>query len=38
MKNLLLIIIICLFCFSCGVKDNPEYRSDKNNNNSIKIV
>jgi len=32
MKKLLIIIIACLFCLSCGVKDDPEYRSDDNNN------
>jgi hypothetical protein len=27
MKKILLIITMCFFCISCGVKDNPEYES-----------
>ncbi len=29
-KNFLLILVFCLFA-SCGVKDNPEYKSQINN-------
>jgi len=29
-KKFILIGITCLFCISCGVKDNPEYKSKKN--------
>ena len=32
MKKLLLIIITCIFCYSCGVKDDPEYKSQNNKN------
>ena len=35
MKKFLLIAIACLFCVSCGVKDDPEYKSQDNN---IKII
>ena len=38
MKKISIIIIVCLFCLSCGVKDDPEYRSGNNNNKPIKIV
>jgi len=27
MKKVLFTIVICLFCVSCGVKDDPEYKS-----------
>ena len=27
MRKFLLIITTCLFCISCGVKDDPEYKS-----------
>ena len=30
MKKILFIIITCLFCVSCGVKDDPEYKSKIN--------
>ena len=30
MKKFLFIIIACLFCVSCGVKDDPEYKSQIN--------
>ena len=30
MQKLLLIIITSLFCLSCGVKDDPEYKSQEN--------
>ncbi len=31
MKKLLLIAVMCLFCISCGIKDDPEYKSQNNN-------
>jgi len=37
MKKFLSIIITCLLCASCGVKDNPEYKSQKKNNINITI-
>ena len=30
MKKFLLIVIGCLFCISCGVKSDPEYKSKNN--------
>ena len=33
MRKFLLIITAFLFCFSCGVKDDPEYKSQKKYNN-----
>jgi hypothetical protein len=38
MKKNLLIILVCLFCFSCGVKDDPEYKSQSHYNNAIHLV
>ncbi len=38
MKKFFLIIIASLFCISCGVKDNPEYKSQNNNNKDINIT
>ncbi len=38
MRRFLLTVSICLFCTSCGVKDNPEYKSLNRNNNTILIV
>ena len=32
MKKLLVIVATCLFCISCGIKDDPEYKSQINNN------
>ena len=37
MKKIFFIIIICLFCTSCGVKDGPEYKSQINNK-TINII
>jgi len=38
MKKLLIIITACLFCISCGVKSDPEYKSqNKYTNSKIKI-
>jgi len=38
MKKLLLIAVACLFCVSCGVKDEPEYKSQINYNKPIHLV
>jgi len=32
MKKILLIITACLICNSCGVKSDPEYKSQSNYN------
>ena len=33
-----LIIIACLLCVACGVKDRPEYKSQSNYKKNIKLV
>ncbi len=38
MRKFLLIIIACLFCVSCGVKSDPEYKSQIDNNKAIYII
>ena len=38
MRKLLIIITTCLLCASCGVKENPEYKSQGNYYKAIKIV
>jgi len=38
MKKILFIIIVCFVMASCGVKDNPEYKSLKNYNNVIYLI
>jgi hypothetical protein len=38
MKKNLLIVILCLFITSCGVKDDPEYKSQNNYNKTINLV
>ena len=38
MEKLFLIIVICLFCISCGVKSDPEYKSLINFNKNIQLV
>jgi len=38
MRKLLLIIAVCLFCISCGVKNEPEYKSQSNYNKAIHLV
>ena len=38
MKKLLIIISMCLFFSACGVKSDPEYKSQINFINTIKIV
>ncbi len=34
-KKNIIIIIISLFCISCGVKDKPEYKTQINYNKNI---
>jgi len=38
MKKFLLIVVACLFCISCGVKDDPEYKSQIEYNKPINLV
>ncbi len=38
MRKTILIIILGILCFSCGVKNDPEYKSQENNNKFIHIV
>ena len=38
MRKFLLIIAACLFCVSCGVKDDPEYKSQINYNKTIYTI
>ena len=38
MRRFLLIIIVCVFCGSCGVKSDPEYKSQNNCFKIIKLV
>jgi len=38
MRKLLFITVIGLFCASCGVKDNPEYKSLIINNKKIYLI
>ena len=38
MRKFLLIITACLLCASCGVKDDPEYKSQSNYNKTINLV
>jgi hypothetical protein len=38
MKNFFLIITVCMLCISCGVKNKPEYKSQKNYNKTIHLV
>ncbi len=35
MNKIFLILIVSLFCVSCGVKSKPEYKSQ---NNSVKLI
>ena len=35
MKALLIIITTCLLCVACGVKSDPEYKSQSNYNKTI---
>jgi len=38
MRKFLLIVATCIFCVSCGVKDNPEYKSQNKYNKAIRLV
>ena len=38
MRKFLLIIAVCLFCVSCGVKDDPEHKSQSKYNKTIHLV
>ena len=38
MQKIFLIIITCLLCFSCGVKNDPEYKSQIDNNKIIHLT
>jgi len=38
MQKKILIIAICLLCFSCGVKGDPEYKSQINYNKALHLV
>ena len=38
MRKFLLIIATCILCTSCGVKSNPEYKSQSNYNKAIYLV
>ncbi len=38
MKRIFLITLACLFCLSCGVKDDPEYRAKNIHIKNIKLI
>jgi len=38
MKKFFLIIATCLLCFSCGVKSDPEYKSQIDYNKAIQLI
>ena len=38
MRKFLLIIAACVLCASCGVKDDPEYKSQGSYNKAIRLV
>ncbi len=38
MKKILLIFLTCLFCVSCGVKDDPEYKAKNKYNKIINLI
>jgi len=38
MRKFFLIVITCLFCFSCGVKSDPEYKSQNKYNKIINLL
>ena len=38
MQKFLFIILTCLLCVSCGIKDKPEYKSQDNFNKTIQLV
>ena len=37
-KKFLLVITACLLCASCGVKGDPEYKSQSNYNKAIHLA
>jgi len=37
-KKFLLIVATCLLCASCGVKSDPEYKSQNNYKKAIHLV
>ena len=38
MKKILIIISLCAFCEACGVKSDPEYKSQDNYKKTLYIV
>ena len=38
MRKLLLITIACLFCIACGVKSDPEYKSQIDYKKAIRLI
>jgi len=38
MKKIFLIVTACLICVACGVKNSPEYKSQKNYNKTIYLT
>ena len=38
MRKFLLIIVTCLLCVSCGVKSDPEYKSQNKCNKAIRLI
>jgi len=38
MRILIIIITTCLFCASCGVKDDPKYQTQNIYNKKINII
>ena len=38
MRKFLLAVMACLFCVSCGVKDDPEYKSQIDYNKTINLI
>ncbi len=38
MRKLLIIISVCIFCVSCGVKSDPEYKSQNSYNKDIYLT
>ncbi len=38
MQKVLFIIIICLLCVSCGIKSDPEYKSQNKYNSAIHLT
>lgn len=38
MQKFLLIITACLFCATCGIKSDPEYKSQDSYNKTIHLI